>query len=59
LGHPPNKFINSERVASIPHIPLVKFNVVAFEEFSKLILKRNLPVMTLLSGDVISHRLDL
>jgi hypothetical protein len=57
--HRPNKFINSERVASIPHIPLVKFNGVAFQEFPKFILKRNLPVMFLLSGDVILHRLNL
>ena len=54
-----HKFTNSERVVSIPYIPLVKFNGVAFQEFPKLILKRNLPVMFLLSGDVISHRLNL
>ena len=59
LGHRPNKFINPERVASIPHIPLVKFNGVAFQEFPKFILKRNLPVMLLLSGNIITHRLDL
>ncbi len=54
-----HKFINSERVGSIPHITLVKFNGVAFQEFPKLILKRNLPVMLLLSGNIIPQRLDL
>jgi hypothetical protein len=45
LGHRPNQFINSERVASIPHIPFVEFHRVAFQKFPKLILKRNLAVM--------------
>ena len=53
------KFINPERVASIPHIPFIKFNIVAFQEFPELILKRNLAMMFLLPGDVFPNRLDL
>jgi len=52
-------FINPERVASIPHMPFVKFNLVAFQEIPKLILQRNTAMMFLLPGDVIPHRLDL
>jgi hypothetical protein len=59
LGQHPKKIINPEKVASIPNIPFVEFNRVAFQEFPKLVLKRNLPMMLLLSGDVIPHRLNL
>ena len=53
------QFINSERVASIPNVSFVEFDFVTFQKITKLILKRNLPMMLLLSGDVIPHCLDL
>jgi len=54
-----SKSINPERVESIPHIPLVKGDVVAPQEAAKLILKRNLPVMLLLPGNVGAHVIHL
>ena len=40
---------------SIPHITLVEFDPVAFEEFPILLLKRLAPVVLLLAGDVLDH----
>jgi len=53
------KIINPEGVASIPNISFVKYDFIAFEKFTQLILKRNFTVMFLLSRNVISHRLHL
>jgi len=50
---------NSERVVSIPNIPLIEFNLIFPQKFPELILKRNLPMMFLLASDVMLHRLDL
>jgi hypothetical protein len=41
-GLPNHKKHNSERVASIPDILLVKFNFVSPEKFAELVLERNL-----------------
>jgi hypothetical protein len=58
-GYSSKKFINPERVVSIPNIPLIKFNLVAFQKFPELVLKRNLAMMLLLPNDVIPYRLHL
>ena len=44
---------------SIPHVTFVVLNSVAVQEFSELLLERNLPVVRLLSRDVFADGLDL
>jgi hypothetical protein len=53
------KLHNLEEVQSIPHILFVKCDFVTPQQLPEFILKRGLPMMFVLSGDVISHRPDL
>lgn len=48
-----------ERVASIPYVPLVEFDLVASQQFANFVLKRNLEVMYFLVVDVIFDCRDL
>ena len=43
-----------KRVVSIPHVTVVKFNFIATQQFSKLVLERNPPMVISLSCDVVS-----
>jgi hypothetical protein len=47
------------RSPSIPHISLVERDLVTLQQPAEFLLKRNLPMMLLLPGDVGAHILDL
>ena len=51
--------INSERVESVPHVPLVECNFISFQQKPELILKGNLSMMLLLPLDIIMYRRKL
>ena len=59
LGTQSNIPINPKRVESIPHIPFIEFDFITLQQLSEFVLKRNLPMMFFLPGDVISHVFDL
>ena len=44
---------------SIPNVFFIPFDFVSFQQRAQLVLKTNLAVMLLLSGDVIPHRCNL
>jgi hypothetical protein len=50
---------NPEGVASIPNVPFVVRNVVAFEQRAKLVLKRRSAMMLLLVSNVAADPSDL
>ena len=58
-GSCPINPINLEKVESIPHILFIKRDLVTPQQLAEFILKRGLPMMFLLSGDICPHRLDL
>jgi len=44
---------------SIPHIPIIPFDFVLFQQSAQLVLKANLAVMLFLSGYVLLHLFEI
>jgi len=52
-------FTTLKRVESIPYVPFIKLHFVTTQQLPKFILKRNLPMMLFLPGDIIPHGSEL
>ena len=59
LGKRVTSPLNPERVESIPHVTFIEFHSISSKQPAELILKRNLPVVLLLSRDVVLRRFNL